>query len=238
MISRCDVWTRVFDLWLERMEMSLEEYKRLRMKFERNKVSLRTFKNKFFPSAEFAQYCHETKKLFLSIRDVTGKDIIVDSSKSPQRIAVLQRVADLHVLHICRSFSGVLNSGKKFIPKNIEAGVEINIIPRRSVKILLDWLGTNILTILFCLGVRKTKIKYAVLVSSPDKIFQGKDFFGLQYHDLLNTEFIPDHMPAGNMIRLKTSTRIDPTVGGRLKNLTGGQKITGKIIDSLFRFWA
>lgn len=238
LISQCDVWTQVFKQWKSKMGMSLDEYKKLRMKFERNKVTLRTFKNKLFPSDEFIQYCLATKELYLTIQHITGKNIIVDSSKAPQRIAVLQRIADIHVLHICRNFSGILNSGKKFISKNIEAGVEIDFVPRRTWRILLDWIVTNILTVLFCLGGRKSKINYNVLVSNPDVLFRNNIFFGIEYHDLLEKEFVPEHMLAGNMIRMNKSIKIDPTVGRKLQNLTPQQMILGRIVDGLFWFWS
>jgi hypothetical protein len=115
LIKECEVWSKTIKIWLEKSPVKLEDYKRLRLKFERNKTTARAFISKLNPSQDFKTYCAATLILFEAIQEVTGKSVIVDSSKSPQRIAVLNKIVDLKVIHLCRNAKGVLNSAKKII---------------------------------------------------------------------------------------------------------------------------
>jgi hypothetical protein len=88
LIQDCEVWSKIISIWSKNSTISLEDYKKLRLKYERNKVTLRSLKNNWFPSKEFKQYCLTTQKLFSAIQNVTGKNVIVDSTNSPHRIPV------------------------------------------------------------------------------------------------------------------------------------------------------
>ena len=54
------------------------------------------------------------------------------------RIPILRPMGP-KVLHICRNFTGVLNSAKN-IWKDLKGGVEQDIEARGSMKTLFDWL--------------------------------------------------------------------------------------------------
>src|SRR5690554_3151258 len=127
LIKECSIWSEIVKIWLETSPVNLEDYKKLRWKFERNKTTVRTLSSRFMPSQDFKTYCIATRLLFEAIQKVTGKNIIVDSSKSPQRIAILSKIVDLKVIHLCRNAKGVLNSAKKSSKKDIKAGIETDL---------------------------------------------------------------------------------------------------------------
>lgn len=84
-ISNCDEWSTIFKVWESERQISYEEYAKLRNKYERNKTFLITLWNKVYPTSDFDIYCNATLELFKAIKKVTGKSVIIDSSKGPSR---------------------------------------------------------------------------------------------------------------------------------------------------------
>jgi len=234
-ISECEVWPKVFELWEAEREISYSRYHEMHWQFERNKRTFQALINYIWPSSIFKQYCRATLKLFQAIQKVTGCSVIIDSSKSPQRIAVLSKIVDLEVIHICRNFTGVLNSSKGSVSKNIEAGIETDLPPRRTWKVILDWIFTNIAAEIFSIGVSSQKVFYKNFVKTPKSLGE--------IHPLLirltsERSFSASHMLAGNVIRLKKDLKINPEIGFQYKRLSARQLSFGKSIDKLFPFWS
>lgn len=234
LIPECEIWSEVIKIWEEEIEVSYREYQKLRLHFERNKTTFRTLFNKYWPSKAFEQYCSATLQLLRAIQKVTGNSVIVDSSKSPQRIAVLSKIVDLQVLHICRDFKGVLNSSKGSVKKNIEAGIEADLPAGRTWKVLLDWIATNAITELFCIGTASQKVLYKSYVKNPEALQKIHPFL-----KNLNADqtFSAAHMLAGNALRLKKNLNVNPEIGFRYKKLDRKNYLLGELIDRLFFFW-
>lgn len=234
LIPDCEVWSEVIRLWEQKREISYQEYQKLRLKFERNKMTLRALINKYSPSEDFKQYCQATLKLFQAIQKVTGKFVIIDSSKSPQRIVILSKIVDLHIIHICRNFTGVFNSSKGSTKKDLEAGIEEDNPPGRTWKTIVDWIFTNFAVEMFSIGEKAQKVSYKNFVKKPQSLRSVhpilKDFDG-------EKSFSATHMMAGNVIRLRKNLKIDPEVGFQYKRLNDSQLRFGKALDKLFRFW-
>ncbi|MDR8390255.1 hypothetical protein NC796_03825 [Aliifodinibius sp. S!AR15-10] len=233
-ISDCEVWSEVIQLWQANCEVDYQQYQNLRLRFERNKSTLRTLFNRMWPSNDFDKYCEATLQLFQALRKVTGKSVIIDSSKSPQRIAVLSRIVDLRVIHLCRDFTGVLNSAKKSSSKDIKAGIEKDNPASRTWKVVVDWIVTNIATEIFCIGVNSSKVFYKNYVHNPESL-RG-------IHPLMDQingkeSFSTSHMLAGNIIRLKKDLKINPNVGFQYKRLNNNQRALAKVMDKLFAYW-
>lgn len=233
-ISNCILWNEIIHRWESKRKISYKEYQRLRLKFERNKMSLNTLWNKFYPSDSFEKYIDATKHLFASIHEVTGATTIIDSSKSPTRIAILQKVADLEVIHLCRDFKGVLNSAKRSSKKNIEAGIEVDNPAKKTFKVLMDWIITNFFSEVFSFGVKSNKLKYKNFVQKGDSL----SFIQPELDNIREREFYSaDHMLAGNVIRLKKGVKINPNLGFSYGRLSKRQKSFSNVINSAFWFW-
>lgn len=234
LIPECEIWSEVISLWEQNREISYQEYQELRLRFERNKTTFRALINKYRPSEDFKQYCKATLQLFKAIQEVTGQSVIIDSSKSPQRITVLSKIVDLQVIHICRNFTGVFNSSKGSSTKNIELGIEADNPPGRTWKTIVEWIFTNFAVEMFRIGEKAQKVSYKNFVRNPRTL--------RRVHPLLRNfdgdkSFSASHMMAGNVIRLKKNLRIDPEIGFRYKKLNNRQLRTGEVMDKLFRFW-
>jgi LPS sulfotransferase NodH len=75
-------------------------------------------------SPRFNEYAHRTRALFQAIQTVSGKTVIVDSSKRRSRVLLLSAIAgiDLRVIHLVRDPRGVVWSAKKRLkPQGPEA---------------------------------------------------------------------------------------------------------------------
>ena len=207
----------------------------MRLKFERNKTTAKALYNKISPSQEFKTYCESTRLLFEAIQKVTGKNVIVDSSKSPQRIAVLSKIVDLKVIHLCRNARGVLNSAKKSSKKDIKAGIEIDSLARRTSKTLLEWVFVNGVTELFCIGVDSKRIKYKDYISNLE-IIEEKIHPEIKVQN--EQSFLAEHMLAGNILRLKKNIVIDSDLGFKYNRLTKKLFRIAYLFESLFPFWS
>lgn len=222
-------------VWLASSPINLEEYRRLALKFERNKATITTLVSKIKPSKDFNNYCISTRMLFEAIVEVTGKNFIVDSSKTPQRIAVLDKIVNLEVLHLCRNAKGVLNSAKKSYKMDIEAGFETDFPARRTSKTLIDWFFVNLITEIFKIGVISRKIRYEAYLNDPEYIGS--------LHNKIRTPIITkglstDHMLAGNVLRLKKNIKIDGSLGFHYKRLSPLQFKIASTLDTLLPFWS
>lgn len=198
-ISDCDFWDQVFEIWSNNRTLSFDEYRKLRHRYERNATFLRTCFNSIFPSRDFKSYKNSTSALFDAIHEVSGAKIIIDSSKSPQRIAVLKGIVDVQVIHLCREFKGVLNSAKSSSQKDIEKGIEEDNHPRSTRTTLIDWIITNFFTEFCSIGINSTKLMYKDYIQHPEKLGKIHESF----NDVAKiSKYSADHMIAGNIIRL------------------------------------
>src|SRR5215211_7536593 len=79
-------WSRVRREWVERTDPdSIENYPKLQNDFESQRRWPRLLYEKRRQSASFRSYAGLTRAFFESIRAVSGKPVIVDSTKSPVR---------------------------------------------------------------------------------------------------------------------------------------------------------
>lgn len=205
MIKECGVWSKVIEVWLKESPVNLEDYKKLRQKFERSKAIVNALFSKLNPSQDFKTYCEATRILFEAIQKVTGKSVIVDSSKSPLRIAVLNKIVDLKVIHLCRNTKGILNYAKKSAKKDINAATETVFPVRRTSKTLLQWVFVNGITELFCIDVASKKIKYKEYIANLKTLETLHPKIKIPNEQSFSTP----HMIAGNILRLKKNIKVD-----------------------------
>ncbi|MCW9706769.1 hypothetical protein [Fodinibius salsisoli] len=234
-IPECEIWSEVLKIWEAEREITYEKFQELHWHFERKKTFFRTLFNHYWPSAAFKDYLQATLQLFQAIKKVTGCSLIIDSSKSPQRIAILSKIVNLKVVHLCRDFTGVLNSFKGSPQKDLKAGIEESRPPGRTWKVMLDWVFTNMAIEIFCLGTDSQKVFYQKYVSDP-AVLQ-------KIHPILKRidaerSFSASHMMAGNKLRLKDNIKINPKVGFRYDKLDTRLFKFGKLLDNLFPYWS
>ncbi|UYM07829.1 sulfotransferase [Solicola gregarius] len=127
-------------------------------------------------SAEFEsalrEYTGILTDLYRAIVEVSGRQVVVDSSKRPSMAYVLRqaRAVDLRVAHVVRDPRGVAYSFSKVVEVDRGTGVP-NRMPRsRPLKTARRWLTVNLaIGALDRLGVPTARLRYEDLVTEPQR---------------------------------------------------------------------
>lgn len=120
--------------------------------------------------SDLAAYMDILRRLYRALLDVSGAEVVVDSSKRPSLAFVLRQMPDveLSVAHVVRDPRGVAHSFSKHValPQGAELTDEM---PRSSPrKVARRWVTVNLLVELLALtGVPTERILYEELVSDP-----------------------------------------------------------------------
>jgi hypothetical protein len=177
----CPFWSSVRGEWVERTDRdSIESYPKLQNDFELkrrwSRYGLdplpRLLYEKRRPSAPFRSYARLTRAFFESIRAVSGKPIIVDSSKSPVRTFALGMIPgiDLYVVHLVRDGRGVITSLRKTFKKDLQAGIMWDHTGKPMWKTVVRWIVLNLVSEWICiqLGPKRTmRLRYEDFVADP-----------------------------------------------------------------------
>src|SRR5215218_2715 len=211
----CPFWSSVRREWVERTdEDSIESYPKLQNDFELKKrwsryglVSLpRLLYEKRSPSAPFRSYARLTRTFFESIRAVSGKPIIVDSSKSPARALAFGMIPgiDLYVVHFVRDGRGVITSLRKTFKKDLQAGIMWDHKGHPMWKTVVRWTVLNLASEWICiqLGPKRTmRLRYEDFVADPKSALEKiGTLIELDLADAANAAASGEPMQAGHNI--------------------------------------
>jgi hypothetical protein len=169
----CPFWSSVRREWVERTDRdSIESYPKLQNDFELKRRWPRLLYEKRRPSAPFRSYARLTRTFFESIRAVSGKPIIVDSSKSPARALAFGMIPgiDLYVVHFVRDGRGVITSLRKTFKKDLQAGIMWDHKGHPMWKTVVRWTVLNLASEWVCtqLGPERTmRLRYEDFVADP-----------------------------------------------------------------------
>ena len=169
----CPFWSSVRREWVERTDRdSIESYPKLQNDFELKRRWPRLLYEKRRPSAPFRSYARLTRTFFESIRAVSGKPIIVDSSKSPARALAFGMIPgiDLYVIHFMRDGRGVVTSLRKTFKKDLQAGIMWDHKGHPMWKTVVRWTVLNLASEWVCtqLGPERTmRLRYEDFVADP-----------------------------------------------------------------------
>jgi hypothetical protein len=170
----CPFWSSVRREWVERTDGdSIESYPKLQNDFELKRRWPRLLYEKRRPSAPFRSYARLTLDFFESIRAVSGKPIIVDSSKSPVRAYALGMIPgiDLYVVHLVRDGRGVITSLRKTFKKDLQAGIMWDHKGHPMWKTVVRWIVLNLAAewVGIQLGPKRTmRLRYEDFVADPE----------------------------------------------------------------------
>jgi hypothetical protein len=216
-IHLCTYWCEVYTRWTEKTgPEALSLYISLQNRYERSDVAwLRVLVDSRLQTARFCQYAQMTAALYEAIRDVSGKGVIVDSSKSPMRnFALLStRAVDFRLIHLVRDGRGVVWSRKRPRKKNVEDGIPHDFPAISAPRTSQEWMLTNLKSewVARQAGAEKAvRILYERFVEMPDVILQ--EIGGLVGEDLCPVSEI---LVGGNMMQ------IGHVVGGNHLRMSG-----------------
>jgi len=224
--TECGFWTRVREAWQRRCpDATVARYVALQQRFEffqwfGVKNIVRLLRQQIARTDDFRAYLRQTEALYQAIAEVSGKLIVVDSSKTPVRGALLAhlRRIDLRLVHLVRDARAVAWSRKKALEADKKAGVQTAIKPRPVWYSVGYWAFINILSMIVCLFRRSKslRMRYEDFVSQPQPQMErlGRVVeldYSAAVQALLNGKPIRvEHPIAGNRMRMKGSVTLKP----------------------------
>ncbi len=221
----CPFWSDVRRVWVEKVGVDdVEGYLKLQESFERFRRWTRLLWEWRKPSARFQTHTERTRALFEAVREVSGKPVIVDSSKSPPRAFVLAMMPgiDLYLIHLVRDGRGVATSHKKTWRKDLQAGVTRNVRRRSVWETAARWTSVNLGTEWVRVLLRSEKsvrLRYEDYVADPggalEKIGQLVDLDLAEVASTVTAGGViqAGHNIAGNHLRMSENIRLAPETG-------------------------
>ncbi|NBC65815.1 MAG: hypothetical protein GVY07_09210 [Bacteroidetes bacterium] len=237
-VPGCPVWREIIAKWSEVRRLPPDQYVQIRRELVSKKNVLRAGKTLGNPTGRVRDFLADTEKLYSTIFDTTESLCIIDSSKAPGMIPILKELKfDLTVVHIKRRFGDVLNSYKVHLKKDLKAGVEHEITPRKTSYVLASWLMKNILTGYYSRNATYKKIEYEQLIDDLEGEISKITDCSRDYLELLRNRgpLYPEHLVAGSTIRMKDELYVArKPMGTAYQRLNGRDKILAKWMDSLY----
>jgi len=211
-VKHCEFWGRVAKEWQLIRNLSLSEYNDTYNSLMRSRSFLLLFYRLCFPNRKFLSFKQDTYNLYHIIWKLNGQRVIIDSSKSPFRFFLLKRIGiKIDLLHVVRPVRGVIFSSLKNLKRDVRAGIEYDILPKKPSLVAINWLYVNFLITILSIGISRKKIHFDSLCNNTLQvirdIFNDPFFFDDIYFHC--GPFKPGHIIAGGRIRMKKDIFID-----------------------------
>lgn len=220
----CPFWTEVRRVWERRVgTVDLGDYEQTVRKIEsRSRLS---FVQRLFRRGDprYLEYVRLTVGLLAAIRDVSGSEIVVDSSKGAARALALSTVegVDLRLVHLVRDCRGVLWSGKKRFRKNARAGISKDDGGKNILRTMEIWTVANVITDLLRRRLPRDKsirLRYEDLIAEPSvELKRIGDLLEMDLETVASAatngeSMTLGHTIAGNRLRMSGAVRLRPDV--------------------------
>lgn len=221
-IHGCGYWLEVYRRWSEEVgEGGLARYIRLQSRYERSRAWARLLLEERRASPAFRTYGWMTATLYQAISKVSGRSIIVDSSKRPVRTYALLATGalDIRVTHLIRDGRGVVWSRSRPLERNVEAGVPRSRPPTPWWRSTCHWMLANLESkwVSRRAGAGKaTRITYEAIVQRPAEVLKdlslviGEDLGPIALAIAQGRVMASGHRVGGNRSRLSGSIRLRP----------------------------
>lgn len=162
------------------------------------------------------RYVELMERIYGAIQQVSGAQVVVDSSKYPPPVFILRhaRRLDLCVVHIVRDPRGVAYSWAKKVRRPEKRGSVEEYMPVWSTRLVSRrWATSNLLmNLLSVLGTPVLRLRYEDLVRDPDTALHRVARFAhtplpagaLHFLDGGSAHLEPNHTADGNPMRFTT----------------------------------
>ena len=237
----CPFWQAVRYEWVRRTGVDdVEGYIALQRKFGHFRRGPQLLRERIRPSGEFQAYAEQTYQLLAAIRTVSGKPIIVDSSKGPARAFALSLIKgiDLKLIHLVRDARAVAYSFKKAFEKNLKKGVQHDLRSRPVWQTALFWMQYNLESEIVRSSTPKVasiRLRYEDLTADPENTLSRiGDFLDIGLKELAQKvasgKYLKvEHTIAGNRLRMAGKIRLLIDMEWRNK-LTSPEKRTCRLV--------
>jgi hypothetical protein len=166
--AECDYWTAVRSRWTGGSPDVIPRYVHLQSRIERISLAWPQLFGAPRPATpEREEYLSLTASLFQSALDVSGRGILVDSSKKPGRAIAISKMDDpqVFILHLVRS-------GFNYVDSNIRRGLVAPGQPGflyRVFRLGLSWAASNFAAerAMVLNGSRGMRLRYEDVLSDP-----------------------------------------------------------------------
>ena len=156
------------------------------------------------------KYVEWVDSVYESVGRVAEVDVLVDSSKSPVRLAALLRYSrhKICIIHLVRDPRSVAASLSKPLKQDINAGVQHNLEPKGVLRTYGFWVVINLLvhSVALLARARYVRIKYEEFTSNPSaEIGRLIDYNDCAFDavSIDSGHLSGGHLMAGNRLRLK-----------------------------------
>ena len=220
----CGFWREVYRQWGRRVgAVDLASYVQMVREIEsRLRLSV-TERRLAAGDQKHVDYVRLTVGLLAAIRDASGSDVVVDSSKNPSRAFALSMVegVDLRLIHMVRDCRGVLWSGKKRFRKDDRAGISKDDNGKSITQTMKIWTVANLVTDQLRRRLprgRSIRLRYEDLIAYPHgEIRRIGDLAEMNLESLAaavgsGESLNVGHTIAGNRIRMSGSVELRPDV--------------------------
>lgn len=241
-IGECDYWSKVISQWEAGRQLSQLDFEKYDAKF---RLSLRNalyhFKSRFSKDPLIEKFFEDYRLLLNCISKEQQGSYVVDSSKNPFRLLLYKRLIpkkDIISLHIFRHGTRVLNSYKKPWKKDIEKGIEKDIPPRKTGKVMRKFFTHHIWTRLLSAGMKRRGLVYERLIVDKDYRDEMMSFIYERPFVSEVSVMNPGHLMAGNRLRLQNDIVFDGSLlskGLKGKYVTRFDVIFSKTVNGLCR---
>ncbi|MCK4391569.1 sulfotransferase, partial [Candidatus Bipolaricaulota bacterium] len=187
--------------------------------FERTRRIPRLLKEARLGSPKFQKYAKRAHAIYKAIQTVSGKPIIVDSSKNPARALALSLVPgiELSLIHMVRDGRGVIWSRMKSFRKNEQAGIERYLRSWPTWRSSFDWALGNCLSEWVARRVGSSlRLRYEDVVEKPDDALTTiGEYLGISLDSIAKklaagTKLFVGHNIAGSRIRMSKAITLYP----------------------------
>lgn len=208
-VRDCPEWKAIMARWTQgEPEGFLAGYRRAQQRTEGLVAPGRLFR---LPG--WRDHRRRTLKLLRGMAMVSGRPVLVDSSKLPGRALALAAMPgiDLHVVHVVRDGRGVAWSLMKGHRRSVEKGVQRELRPKPLLYTALRWSMVNLAAEWLCLRVgpgRSIRVRYEDFVEDPrGEIGRIVALVGERPHLPATglAPFEPQHQVAGSRHRMQKS---------------------------------
>lgn len=213
LLNTCEFWKAVIEEFERRVpDISLERAAQITTMIESYS---NWFLFRYKGSEVEAEYQRIWKNLLETIFDISGKNIIVDASKSSSvacnRAAALSKIVDLSQIHLVRDPRAVTSSTLQSEKRRFERhGVQRT--PVRSLRTVLSWFSTNLymhVSNRFGLMKINARTSYEALTNDPvSSLSELSETMDISFHPVIDTinaggTFPAEHIFSGDLQRLK-----------------------------------
>lgn len=228
----CDIWGKVSEhLKLDKQE--LEEWAVLQKKMDWHDGLIKQLFS-VMPKKDIFRYQELNFRLLMAIQEVTGCEVVLDSSKYAGRGLALLRVlkADVKVICLTRSPAGLMQSFQK--PNKDEQH------PKSPMASLMYYFISLMLLriVSYILGKQVFHLSYESLIENPEGVVASIESWsgiGLsETREKLNTneKFEVGHLITANRLRKQGSIRFDPR-----QSKPPEFNLSSKVAIALMKIW-